>query len=271
MATPSSLLAATKKRIGLSAPINTCMQTIDKILADVGIPYDRNFSDGNGRAWSNVSDFHLLASRGLNGFRLVPLGEALPGDLLIWPQDSHITVFEQLLAGDRIVSIGGGGPSGKVARQPTGGGGNKRSYFIAAVRPPYEADHTPPVSVPAAGAPLAQTSAENDGVPAAIFWARLDRAMDREPFLGSGPKGEPGRDRDRAIVRLVARDVNDDGFLKGTHSNADEDGGRGPIYWKLVQRHSNEYFGTKLLIDGKPLEWSKKAEIKIAAWHLNRQ
>lgn len=59
------------------------------------------------------------------------------GDVLDWAAPLfHVSVVESFDGAGRIRSIGSGGPTGRVALQPTGGGYNRRSQFRGFARPP---------------------------------------------------------------------------------------------------------------------------------------
>lgn len=121
--------------------------------ADLGEPGAANTCLRAVNRWAKEAGAHSLPTESVSAaVRLVSAGEApgwayhegldgaKEGDVLRWaraalhptsadPNPEHVSVWTDTDAHGRIKSIGSGGPSGKVAEQPSGGGYNDRSVF----------------------------------------------------------------------------------------------------------------------------------------------
>lgn len=122
------LLAAALKHKGQRGPVNTCMSNgVERWAREAGIaPIDGNGSCSQGSA---------QAHRGHNGWRVIPVSQAQPGDVVYW-RIAHVSVIVDIDHAGNIETIGSGTPSQTVALQPAGGGHNSPSLFREAWRPP---------------------------------------------------------------------------------------------------------------------------------------
>lgn len=167
MTTPAALIQTALNHVGEDGPENTCVSNgaarwareaglyypevvypAAMVAEATGIHADKNNT-------TTVSGLSTMAKRGEAGYQWLDAADAQPGDFLIWPDFDHVSVYVENVGG-AYRSVGSGTPSGRVAFQPASGGGNAPSYFIGAIRPPFE---TAPAPAPAEPAP-APASAE---------------------------------------------------------------------------------------------------------------
>jgi hypothetical protein len=114
---------------------------------------------------------------------------------------------------------------------------------------------------------LPKSSTEQDGIPGAIYFKRIQTVGKRD-FGYSGPiDGVTGPATETARVRITARELNARG---GPRTSAQDDGIPGTIYWKRVQTVGKQSFGYAGPIDGAPGPMTKAAEHRIAAYAVNR-
>lgn len=114
------------------------------------------------------------------------------------------------------------------------------------------------------------TAAETDGTPGPIYYALAQKYSNKRFGTHLTVDGVDGPNTEVAIGKIVAADINRQGYPYG-RTDVEDGGKRGPIYWKKLQTHSNKYYGTKLKVDGIPGEWTYKAEARTAAFWLNRE
>lgn len=150
MSTPP-LLAAARKHRGQAGPINTCMSNgVERWAREAGIAP----IDGNG----SCSQGSRQAHAGHNGWKVIPVSQARPGDVLYWRNIGHVSVVDAIDHVGNIRSIGSGGPSGLVAYQPAGGGFNAPSNFREAWRPPAPKKASTPAKPKPASKPAPKPS-----------------------------------------------------------------------------------------------------------------
>lgn len=162
MATAEDLIRIATSHLGEDGPENSCVSNgAARWLREAGIDYpsisysaaDVAQALGTNYGGPKTTDAYVtalatLAKRGEHGFTWVDADQAQLGDLLIWPDYDHVSVYVELTGGN-YRSIGSGTPNGKVSTQPAASGGNPASYFIGAVRPPYVAAPAQPAPAPA--------------------------------------------------------------------------------------------------------------------------
>lgn len=209
MTTRNAFLEVVKSDLGDPSPLNTCVsQGVASWAARSGLPYpsrsysasdiERILGDNYGGPKStaaNVTGISAAAQESADGYAWIAADDAEPGDWLVWPNYDHISVLIDTPAG-ALRSIGAGGPTGRVAYQPKNGGGNPVSYFIGAIRPPFE-----DAPAPAPG-PVPRSATEEDGQPGPVFWTRFQMWAAQNGY-GGPIDGEPGPNTWRGIARFL--------------------------------------------------------------------
>lgn len=190
MTTAQKLIEIAQSHLGESGPENTCVSNgaarwaresgiyfpevvypAEMVREATGINADKNNT-------TTVSGLSTMAKRGEAGYSWLDASDAQPGDFLIWPDYDHVSLYVENINGT-YRSIGSGTPSGTVASQPAGGGGNAPSYFIGAVRPPFASTPAPESTPQPAPTPSVRV---HTVVPGDTLW---DLA---EAYLGDGER-----------------------------------------------------------------------------------
>lgn len=137
--TRKQLAERAASHIGESAPNDTCVSLgMNKWPQELDLP---------GIGTNSVSEAKVRAQRGYNGWSYhQDLDDLQIGDFVDWdpsvlndPDDRHVSIAAEFDAHGAVKSIGAGGPTGKVAYQPRGGGFNPRSMFRGFFRVPLPA------------------------------------------------------------------------------------------------------------------------------------
>lgn len=112
------------------------------------------------------------------------------------------------------------------------------------------------------------TSTEQDGVPGAIYWAKVQSECKVRGWYDGSVDGVPREKTHHAHARLQAAILNERrGSLPRT--DAEENGVAGKAFWTIAQTVGRGY-GYSWAIDGIPGGNSEKALFKITAEWLNR-
>jgi len=152
-----------------------------------------------------------------------------------------------------------------ILAAPTGGMGGGTS--VGASIPAYVAPK--PAAAPARveAGEHRYTSTEEDGIPGAIFYGRV-QTLGKERGIYTGViDGVTGPLTEKARVKLTAQACN--GWKRGPHTTTDRDGIPGTNYWTAVQTIGAAHFGYTGRIDGIPGPLTHKAENRICAHELN--
>lgn len=127
MTTLADIAARAHEHLGEPGPDDTCVSNgMNRWPKELGLP---------GIDTASVTEARRLAKAGHNGWRYHPgLAGLRVGHFVDWATIFHVSVVTDIDPRGYVRTIGSGGPSGKVAWQPAGGGYNSphvfRGYFI---------------------------------------------------------------------------------------------------------------------------------------------
>lgn len=151
----SKLATIAHSHLGESGPTDSCLHAINRWVVEAGGVSIGTDSVTAAQAAAEQHHAGWAYHAGLDGVQV--------GDVLDWdpkalgrPTDRHVSVLYER-QGTMFKSIGSGGPSGKVAYQPQGGGFNPASTFRGYFRPALS---KPAAPAPAKTAPAASSSTD---------------------------------------------------------------------------------------------------------------
>lgn len=201
----TSLATVAQRHLGEPGANDTCLEAINRWVDEAG---------GTPLPTASVSAAVKLAQAGRNGWTYHAGLDGLQlGDVLRWspdalgrtredPNPEHVSVYVKADARGNLQSVGSGGPSGKVALQPQGGGFNPPRTFVGYFRVAVET--AAPAPKPAAAKPKpAAAAAGTVTVKRGDTLYDLARAHHTTvaAFLAANPRSADGLSHDYHIVR----------------------------------------------------------------------
>lgn len=205
---PSRFADQALSHLGEDGPLNTCWSNgPERWARELGLP---------GLNTGSVSQAEQSARAGVNGWRYHAGTDGIaPGHIADWkpqylgptatnPNPRHVTAVVEV-RGDQWRGVGSGTPSGKVAKQPAGGGLNPLSVLDGYFVPP-----TVTSAAQAPSKPASKPKPVDDDDDRAVYLIRkgdyLQRIAKRHDtsvraILAANPSSRDGRSRDFHIAR----------------------------------------------------------------------
>lgn len=195
----SSLADIAQHHIGEPGPTDTCLVAINRWVQEAG---------GQPLPTGSVSAAVKLAQQGRNGWTYHEgLDGVQIGDVLRWsadalgrtredPNPEHVSVYVARDRNGNLRSVGSGGPTGKVASQPQGGGFNPPHTFRGYFRPHLAAPA--PAAKPASSSPAKDIRVASGDT---LWGLARTHHTTVAALLRANPRAADGRSHDYAILR----------------------------------------------------------------------
>lgn len=204
----TSLATVAQRHLGEPGATDTCLVAINRWVDEAG---------GSPLPTGSVSAAVKLAQQGRNGWTYHPGLDGLRvGDVLRWspdalgrtredPNPEHVSVYVKHDGHGNLQSVGSGGPTGKVALQPQGGGFNPPRTFVGYFRVDVAPEAPAPAPKPATAAkpkPAAAPKGTYRVVSGDTLWDIAEAHHTSVPaLLRANPPAADGRSHDYHVLR----------------------------------------------------------------------